>query len=164
MNAMLWARKMSATVLGLGHLPVAPGTWASAGAALVYLAIRQAPIGLAVGGLILLTTFSFLIGVRVCPWAEEYYGRKDPSVFVLDEATGYWLACLLFWWKGPLASAAAVFVAFRFFDVLKPFPVGRLERLPRGWGVMLDDIGAAGYSALLLWPVCVFLVEPFLPS
>jgi len=161
-SARAWGRKLSATVLGLGYLPIAPGTWSSAGAALVYMGIMQAPTVLAIGALMLLTAFSLLIGVRVCPWAEEYFGAKDPSAFVLDEASGYWLGCLLFWWRGPVYSAVAVFFAFRFFDIVKPFPVGQLEQLPGGWGVMLDDLGAAVYSALLLWPVCYLVVDPFL--
>ena len=160
MKTTAWARKMSVTVLGLGYLPVAPGTWGSAGAALVYLALRQAPLWVATGGLVLLTLLSLVVGVKICPWAENHYGAKDPSAFVLDEAAGYWLGCLLFWWHSPLASAIAVFVAFRIFDVLKPFPVSRLEELPAGWGVMLDDLCAAVYSALLLWPVCFFVIDP----
>lgn len=160
-----WARKMSATALGLGYLPGAPGTWTSAAAALVHLAVLQAPLPVAAGVLGLLCVLSFALGLSVCRWAQRYYADEDPRTFVMDEAAGYWAAALLFlWWRGPWQTALAVFLAFRLFDVAKPFPVRRLERLPRGWGVMLDDVGAAMYSAVLLWPLCYLVLDRFLPA
>lgn len=84
-------------------------------------------------------------------------GLKDPQIIVMDETLGQLLAF------GGLGLAAAgpwefvaAFAAFRFFDVTKVFPVNLLERLPRGWGVMLDDYGAGLYAAVVLWGLKAF--------
>jgi phosphatidylglycerophosphatase A len=145
------AIKELATGFGLGTLPLAPGTWASAGAALAYVwfcSLRDpwdtAALPVALGVCV-------LVGLVVCPFAEVLYLRKDPRPFVLDEIAGLWLTCLLFQWDTPWKTAIAAFVAFRVFDVVKPPPIRRIERLPSGLGVMLDDLAAALYSAGALW-------------
>ena len=148
-----------ATALGLGRLPVAPGTWASAGAAAAYVALSQAPQPWATAGLGALFVAAFVAGLAVCPWAQSRYGSNDPRPFVLDEVAGLWLVCMIFSWRGPMETAAAAFVAFRFFDVLKPFPISTIEKIPGAWGVMLDDILAALCSAALLWPACHLLID-----
>ena len=156
------AVKAAASALGLGHLPVAPGTWASAGAAGVYLVVRCLPSPtwrLVLAGLIVAVC---LLGLRVCPRAVDVYGRSDPGPFVLDEVAGTWLTCLLFWWRGPIAAAIAAFVAFRVFDIAKPFPIRRIEKVPGAWGVMADDLMAAVYSAAVLWPLCYGALDRFL--
>jgi phosphatidylglycerophosphatase A len=90
-------------------------------------------------------------------WATEYYGRKDPGACVLDEGAGICLTALFL----PLNPGSeywalgAVFVAFRVFDILKPPPAKQLERLPYGWGILLDDLAAAVYANL----VCQFLMR-----
>ena len=147
------AVKAAASALGLGHLPVAPGTWASAGAALVYLLVQWLDRPVAYALLAALFVGVVVLGLAVCPRAIEVYGDKDPGPFVLDEVAGYWLTCLAFHWSSPLATAVSAFVAFRFFDIVKPFPIKRLERIPGAWGVMLDDLAAGVYSAALLWVV-----------
>lgn len=146
---------------GLGYLPVAPGTWGSAGAALVALGIwRTMPEGAALatlaGGIIL----TMIVGMRLCAWAENYYEGKDPGVFVLDEVAGQWCTCVLFLWapENPLAATVAAFVAFRIFDIAKPPPARKIEHMPGGRGVMLDDIVAGLYAAALLW--VVFRLRP----
>jgi phosphatidylglycerophosphatase A len=153
------AVRVAASALGLGHLPVAPGTWASAGAAAVYLALRGLGDPLSYGLLAVLTALVIGLGVGVCPRATELYGSEDPRQFVLDEVAGYWLTCLLFHWRGPLATALAAFLAFRFFDVLKPPPIRRLERIPGAWGVMVDDLAAAVYAAASLYVVCYGVLD-----
>ena len=155
------AVKLAASALGLGHLPVAPGTWASAGAAAVYLLLRGLGDPVSYSLLAVLTAAVIGLGIGVCPRAVEVYGSADPRRFVLDEVAGYWLTCLLFHWRGPVATALAAFVAFRFFDVLKPFPIRRLERIPGAWGVMLDDLAAALYAAAALYVICYGVVDRF---
>jgi phosphatidylglycerophosphatase A len=153
------AVKTAASALGLGHLPVAPGTWASAGAACVYLGLRALGEPLSYSLLAVLTALVVGLGVAICPRAQEAYGSEDPRPFVLDEVAGYWLTCLLVQWRGPLAMALAAFVAFRFFDVLKPFPIRRLERIPGAWGVMVDDLAAAVYAAAAIYAVCYGVLD-----
>ncbi len=153
------AVKLAATALGLGYLPVAPGTWASAGAAAIYLGLRAigSPACYVVLGA--LTLLVIALGLGVCPRAAELFESKDPHEFVLDEVAGQWLTCLLFAWRGPLATAVAAFVAFRFFDILKPPPIRRLERIPGAWGVMVDDLAAAVYAAASLYLVCYGVLD-----
>jgi phosphatidylglycerophosphatase A len=79
---------------------------------------------------------------------ERYFGRIDAGPIVIDEVVGMLitLAFIPVGWSGSLAG----FVLFRLFDVIKPYPAGRLERLHGGWGVMADDAMAAVYANLAL--------------
>ncbi len=91
--------------------------------------------------------------VMLGPWVIRRTGRPDPSCIVLDEWAGQLLALLAipqFLWTGwRLAMAAGVqFVLFRLFDIFKPYPCRRLERLPGGWGILADDLAAGVYAAL----------------
>jgi phosphatidylglycerophosphatase A len=103
------------------------------------------------------------LSVWACGKAERFLGRPDPPSVVLDEIVALPL-CFLSWvawfgWKqghlpapayflsgAPALGALGVFVAFRFFDIAKPWPVDNLQRLPGGWGVTLDDVMAAVYA------------------
>lgn len=140
-----------ATVGPAGHFSIAPGTAGSAvGVAIVailqrlplqHLAYWEGAVAIAV----------FAVGVWSAGQAEKFYGMTDPGPVVIDEVAGQ-MAVFLF---NPPASWLALgvgFIFFRIFDVLKPFPARRAERLPRGWGIMTDDLvaGAYGAAALLL--------------
>jgi phosphatidylglycerophosphatase A len=150
-KAKVAAVKAVASGLGLGLLPVAPGTWGSAGAALAYVWLCSLPDPWDSAALPVALGACVLIGLAVCPFAEVLYARKDPQPFVLDEIAGLWLTCLLFPWVTPWKTAIAAFVAFRIFDIAKPPPIRRIEKLPSGFGVMFDDLAAALYAAGALW-------------
>jgi phosphatidylglycerophosphatase A len=156
--------KIASSAFGLGHLPVAPGTWASGGVAVLYVIIRwMVPSGWpSVLVMALLFAAVLIAGVPLAQRAEVIYGREDPRHFVLDEVAGMWLIFLLFQWRGPMVTAVFVFFAFRVFDVLKPPPIRRIEHLPDGWGVMADDLAAALYSIGALWLLCHGMLEPIL--
>jgi len=136
------------TAFGLGALPWAPGTWgtlAGVGAAALCLWLPVPAAGIAV--LIFAVT---LAGVPLARAAEQEAGREDPGWFVVDEVAGYLVAVL----GQPLTARTlpvllAGFVLFRLFDTLKPWPVRRLERLPGGWGVMVDDFMAGVYANIV---------------
>jgi len=145
------ARELAVTVLGLGWLPVAPGTWCSAGCTVIYLALRLLPRWMVLAGCGVLLAVSAGAGFWLGRWATGHYGESDPSVFVLDEAAGFWLTALMFWHSAPLLAAGGILMAFRFFDIVKPLPLRRLERLEPPAGIMVDDLGAAVYAAGLLW-------------
>ena len=87
------------------------------------------------------------LGRALAPWAERRAGGKDPGFFVLDEVIGYLVTVLWSSGPSPLTLVVAFFV-FRFFDVVKPWPVKRLERIPGGDGILLDDV-AAGLLGLV---------------
>jgi phosphatidylglycerophosphatase A len=125
-------------------MPFAPGTWASALTLLALRPFHASPI-------VPVATACVLFPLAV--WSSGAYartrGRRDPRECVVDEALG--MAMVLAGAPGPGWPAwLAGFALFRFFDVLKPPPLGALERLPRGWGISLDDVGAAAYSVVIL--------------
>ena len=157
-------RKMKHLVtscLCLGHLPVAPGTWGTLLGVVIFVAARSylgAAEPYAIGAVVLLLLWA---SVKLTPWAEAYHKRRDPPEFVMDEVAGYLVAALLLPADRPLWMVVLwSFAFFRFFDVLKPFPIRRIERLP-GWrGVMLDDVLAGVFAnicvqVILRWAIPV---------
>jgi phosphatidylglycerophosphatase A len=134
-----------ATVGYVGYFPVAPGTVGSAAGLIVYLLVWWAQSPIVEVGLIVAL---FAAGVWAGTTSERYFGGIDPGPIVLDEVVGM-LITLAFIPVG-LSGALAGFVLFRIFDVIKPFPAGRLEALHGGLGVMADDAMAAVYANLTL--------------
>jgi phosphatidylglycerophosphatase A len=153
-----------ATVCFLGRLPWATGTFGSLAGLLLY-AVPGAEDP-AILGLMILAGFAVGIpssaavaraeGHRLTPGAESvkglFQGRghrgPDPSSVVIDEVVGMWIA-LIFLPKSLVAGCAA-FILFRVLDIVKPQPARALERLPGGWGIMLDDVVAGVYTNLIL--------------
>jgi len=89
-----------------------------------------------------------LLAVPVCSRAERAFGRRDEPRIILDEIVGFWFAAAFLPRAfGPLAAA---FVLFRLFDVYKPGPIRRLQDLPGGWGVMLDDVAAGALACAVV--------------
>jgi phosphatidylglycerophosphatase A len=126
-----------------GYLPKMPGTFGTLwGVPLAYLSSRtplpgQAAITLAV------CLASVYIAGREC----ESTGEKDPSRIVIDEAAGYLVSFFLM--PFTLFNVILVFILFRFFDILKPYPIGLIDRgVGGGTGVVLDDIGAGVYAGV----------------
>jgi len=156
--------KFVVSALGLGYLPVCPGTWASLGAAAAQaLLVTFAPPAVVVPIMVAAIAVSFALGMALTPWAEQHFGKKDPRQFVLDEVAGQWLACLWFVPVGggevpPWQYSVIAFFVFRLFDIVKPPPIRRIEKLPAGWGVMLDDVFAGVYAAVVLFVgLCMIL-------
>ena len=134
-----------ATVGYAGYFPFAPGTIGSAAGLVVYLLVWWTQSALVEIGLIVALFFA---GVWAGTTAERYFGGIDPGPVVIDEVVGM-LITLAFIPVG-LSGALAGFVLFRVFDVIKPFPAGRLESLHGGFGVMADDAMAAVYANITL--------------
>ncbi|MGE5280455.1 MAG: phosphatidylglycerophosphatase A [Deltaproteobacteria bacterium] len=128
----------------IGYLPAAPGTWASAAAALLAFDLGDRPLilGVAFGACCALGLWSARIAAAV-------FGKSDPGPVVIDEVCGMLLVFLFV----PAAPAALVlgFVGFRIADILKPLGIRRLERLPPPWGIMLDDLAAGLLVGSVLW-------------
>ncbi|MBX3725741.1 MAG: phosphatidylglycerophosphatase A [Xanthomonadales bacterium] len=142
-----------ATGFGSGLLPKAPGTAGSLVALALWLAFLQASPS------ITLQAVAVVLAIGPCvlaaDWAARRLGRKDPGCVVSDELAGQWLALLAAppawpWWL-------AAFVLFRIFDIAKPWPMPALERLPGGLGIVLDDLAAGAYAAVLLLLAARFL-------
>lgn len=135
-----------ATFLGSGYLPIAPGTWASAFTALIayFTPLSRAPFLLVAG----VTAAIFAIGIPTATFAEVHFNRKDPHPCVIDEVAGQ----LVSLWFMPRQAGyyIAGFFLFRLFDIVKPFPVHKSESLPKGLGIMTDDVLAGGYALAVL--------------
>ncbi len=127
-----------------GRSPFAPGTAGTVAAVLLYLLLR----GMALPGYGAVCMAVIVIGTLAAGRAEVLLGRKDAPSIVIDEVAGYLVSMLLV--PGSWQYIAAAFLLFRFFDVLKPWPLDRLQRVPGGPGVMLDDLGAGLYTNLVL--------------
>ena len=137
---------------GAGLLPAMPGTFGSLAAAIVFYLLWLA-FGEATRWIVLaLLLIVGAVGIGLGRWAEDYFQTTDPHQFVLDEVVGQWLTLLFVPLSAlsahPLPSIAAAFFLFRAFDVAKPFPIRRIERLPAGWGIVLDDVAAAVYAGI----------------
>jgi phosphatidylglycerophosphatase A len=98
--------------------------------------------------------------VRASTEAAAHFGRHDPPACVIDEIAAFpvvFAGVALGLYPFNLQSAALGFGLFRLFDIWKPPPVRTLERLPRGWGVMADDLLAGVYAGVSLWGVMALL-------
>ena len=135
-----------ATWFGCGRVPKAPGTMGTAGAIPLYLlAARGGQLGVAATAVA--TT---LVGVWAASVVASEVGKKDPQIVVIDEVAGFLVTMLpvrVVSWQAVLAG----FLLFRLFDVVKPWPVRRLEYLPGGWGIVLDDVGAGVMGAACMF-------------
>lgn len=149
---MKTAAKILATVFGIGLFPAAPGTLASVVAALVF---KFALHGLAWPLYLLLLVLLFFAGTAASAVHAAALGRRDPGPIVIDEVCGQLLA--LAFLPAAWVPVAVSFVLFRFFDIIKPGPIRELEKLPGGWGIMADDIGA-GLAAAALSRLILLLV------
>jgi phosphatidylglycerophosphatase A len=142
--------RIIATGFYTGYSPFAPGT-AGSGLALIVFWLIPGMRGIP---LLIVICAAFFVGVWAAGRVEETDGH-DASIINIDEMAGMWLA-LLFLPDGlSWAWTAGAFVFFRVFDVLKPFPIGKSQELPRGWGVMMDDVlaglAANGSLRMVLW-------------
>ena len=141
----------------LGCSPFAPGTVGTLGGVAIAWALKDTGTWFPVW-VILLCAVLYAVGRPLGDWAEEYAGKKDPGIYVLDEVIGYLVTVL--WFNGPsLTTLVVAFFVFRFFDVLKPPLARRAESLPGGDGILLDDV-VAGLHGL----VVMILARQLLPD
>jgi phosphatidylglycerophosphatase A len=146
MKAAPWAYWL-ATWGGVGRIPLAPGTMGSlAAAGMAWVMVHHAAFP--IEALALLALALFYPGAKASGLIEADLGAEDPGFIVVDEVVGQWL---------PLAAVRPgvwqdwllAIVLFRLFDIVKPPPIRRLEKIPGGVGVMADD-AAAGLCAMML--------------
>lgn len=129
----------------VGFFPIAPGTAGSLAALALYALVRWA--GTPAVELVTIIAV-FAIGTWAATGTERTLARKDPGPVVIDEVLG--MLITLAFLPLSLWGIAAGFLIFRLFDVIKPFPAGRLEHLPAGLGIMADDAMAGLYAHLVL--------------
>lgn len=158
----IWTRFLAtSTVLAvarvgpLGRFRHAPGTWGSLGGVMFQLVVFH-----------YLDPFTSLLLIAACTWlavafcgeAEFRLGKQDPGEVVLDELVAMpicylgwpWIAVQIPAGMSPWLILVCGFALFRVFDILKPLGIARLQGLPGGWGVMMDDIAAAVATCLVM--------------
>jgi phosphatidylglycerophosphatase A len=128
-----------------GYFPIAPGTVGSAVGLLVYAFVWWTQ-SLVVEATVIAILFA--VGVWASTTAERHFGGIDPGPVVIDEVVG--MLITLAFIPVHVTGALVGFVLFRVFDVIKPFPAARLEKLHGGLGIMADDAMAAVYANLVL--------------
>ena len=153
-----WAWTL-ATFFGAGLLKPGPGTYGSIAALLLWYAAAHLlqptflALAIATTAAAIITT---LIGIRASTIVAREAGREDPGFVVIDEVAGQLIALTLCPIDWPYVLLALLL--FRVFDIWKPWPIRRLEALPEGTGIMLDDVAAGAYA------LAVFaLIHHFIP-
>lgn len=147
-RAPLWAF-LVATFFGIGTLGPGPGTWGSAAAIIIWWGLTHAlaphiqPFVLAG-----LAALAIVIGIPAATRVAKASGKEDPGFVVIDEVAGQWITLLFVpvAWKTILAG----FILFRGFDIVKPPPVRKLEHLPEGTGIVVDDVAAGVYALVVM--------------
>ena len=139
-----------ATGFGAGYFPVAPGTAGSAWAIILLLAVRWALLKAGIGvPLVLLCIMLAVVlynGALASTAAEKELG-KDSGHIVIDEMVGMWMA--LFMVPIRWDTVLIAFLLFRLLDIVKIYPINKAEKIPEGWGVMMDDALAGIFTNLL---------------
>ncbi len=134
------------TGFGIGHTPFLPGTAGTLLGVVIYLVLSRIfthPFSYAV---MLVIFIGF--GVWVCGKSDHHFERKDSPVIVIDEMGGFLVS--MFALPVSFRFIFLGFILFRVFDIVKPFKIERLQRLPGGWGIMADDIAAGILTSLML--------------
>jgi len=161
-------KRLLTSCFGLGRLPVAPGTWGSLPVAIIFglMSQMQAPAVIISIVMATLALAGSVVCVKFAPAAIAATGKNDPREVVADELAGQAVTFL----AAPLLSpeilsirqiwiiTAGGFLLFRLFDIVKPCPIRRLEKLPEGWGVLADDLLAGVYAAIVLQIIIRFWI------
>ena len=135
--------QFAATFFYLGKLPFAPGSWGSLGALILWIYLPSSSLLQMIMIIIL-----FSIGVISSKKMAAAMNDHDPSEVVIDEAVGMWIA--LFMLPQSIAIYSMAFIFFRIFDIFKPSFIYRVQNLPGGWGIMMDDV----LAGIITWLVC----------
>lgn len=153
-------KRLAASCFGLGRLPLAPGTWGSLPPAIIFGLMghfHASAISISIVMAVLALAGS-VVCVKFAPVAIAATGKNDPREVVADELAGQAVTFLAspFLAMGAAAprqiliTAFTGFVLFRLFDISKPWPIRKLEKLPKGWGILADDLLAGVYAWIVL--------------
>ncbi|MCH2139838.1 MAG: phosphatidylglycerophosphatase A [Phycisphaerales bacterium] len=156
---MMWKR-LAVTSGGLGLLKPGPGTWGSLPPAILVGLLAPVSLEMTQLVLILLLIGGAIASIMLADWYATAFERQDPSEVVCDEVAGMSLCLLLLPWSQPGALGiwgltGLAWISFRIFDIVKPEPIACVQRLPSGWGVLVDDLLAGLAAAALCW--CLLL-------
>ena len=140
---LLFTADWYSTCFRIGYFPLAPGTLGSLIAFIAWILLPETSII----SLIITISIMFIIGVYSTGFIEKSYKIQDPSYIIIDEWVGMWIALLFV--PNETIWLVLSFVLFRIFDILKIYPVNKMEKLNGGMGIMLDDVVAGLYAGLI---------------
>ncbi|MDD5459799.1 MAG: phosphatidylglycerophosphatase A [Phycisphaerae bacterium] len=146
-------KRLLTSCFGLGFLPFAPGTWGSVPAVLLFILawnLSQSNL-MTAAAMAMLVLIASIVCVCFSPAVIKTTGRKDPGEVVVDEVAGqavFFLIIAALANTSLLVTAGAGFILFRIFDIIKPWPIRKLEKFPAGWGILADDLAAGVYAAI----------------
>lgn len=152
-------QRLIVSCFGLGWLPIAPGTWGSLPPVIIFALLCQSRAGVTETNILMvgLAIIGSVACVRFAPASIAAMGKSDPGEVVMDEFAGQSLAFVGIAAIMPsqmIVAAALGFLLFRLFDIVKPWPIYKLESLPGGWGILADDL-LAGIYAAIVFQICV---------
>ena len=152
---------LSATFFGIGLLPFAPGTWGSFVALILFFVFIYFQVSF-FNFFFIFLLFS-LVSIVICDMASKDLLERDHKAIVIDEVAGAWLSFLFIpilgiynfstseWQKESYLAAMIIFFLFRFFDILKPYPISMIDKkFKSGFGIVLDDLIAGVFAGLTL--------------
>jgi phosphatidylglycerophosphatase A len=142
--------KLVASGLLAGYSPFAPGTAGSLLGLLIFVFFQGIPRA----AWLSVTAVTFFLGIPVSSYVERLWGKDSPRI-VIDEVAGFWITVSIAYSTG--FSIFIGFLLFRFFDIVKPFPVRIPEKLPGGWGIMGDDLIAGIYAGIFTKIIVKFI-------
>ncbi|MFH1213570.1 MAG: phosphatidylglycerophosphatase A [Candidatus Neomarinimicrobiota bacterium] len=141
--------RIIATFGFIGYIPFAPGTWGTAAGLVVWFLL---PWHSFVFHLILIV-LTFFIGIFASEYIEQRIGEIDPPYIVIDEVLGIWLTMTIippYNYHKDMGIIVLAFLIFRFFDITKIKPIHQLEKIGGGFGIMIDDIVAGAFTAIII--------------
>ena len=146
-----------ATLGGIGLSPLAPGTVGSIFAWIAFVFLSHFM------NMILITIIIIVFAVFICEKASINLDNKDHKAIVIDELAGMWVALIPVFFIASTQQertlyAVIAFISFRFFDILKPFPISYLDtRFKNGFGIVVDDLAAGIFAGLFTIPITILL-------
>jgi len=136
--------KIIATFFYVGLIPLGPGTFGTLAAIPLFYALSFTPIYIYLA----ITVAVIVVSVWASTIAEEIFQKTDPGQVVADEVSGFLVTMILV--PPTISNIFLGFLLFRLFDIAKPYPVRKFEKLPGGWGIVIDDVAAGVYACVTL--------------
>ena len=156
-------KRLLASCFGLGWLPVAPGTWGSLPPVIIFALMSYFSVSAVLISIVMavLALAGSVVCVKFAPAAVAATGETDPAEVVADEFAGqsitFLFISLLSSFREILSPTIVGFLLFRLFDIIKPWPIRKLEKLSSGWGILVDDLLAGIYAGIGLLIYSLYL-------
>jgi phosphatidylglycerophosphatase A len=153
MKQINWFEKIIGSGFYTGYIPIASGTFGSFAAILIFFIPGFERLEIIIPAILLLFSYGLFVSSKF----EKVYG-KDPSQCTVDEIVGTWIALIAL--PKTILIVITSFLVWRTLDIIKPFPANTSEKLPGGFGIMMDDV-ISGFYALILVHFIVFIFGVF---